>query len=112
MSLDEDDALLQYAIQQSLVEAGTEQDQVDIWEALQADHRPPGRQGWVSFMQKFIIIFSKGARLRFFEKCYSTNAQKFVLSRFNLYIYHYFLSDNIGVYVNTRILQPFWYIQT
>lgn len=46
MSLDEDDALLQYAIQQSLVEAGTEQDQVDIWEALQADHRPPpGRQG-------------------------------------------------------------------
>lgn len=37
MSLDEDDALLQYAIQQSLVEAGTEQDQVDIWEALQAD---------------------------------------------------------------------------
>ncbi|MPC15249.1 Ankyrin repeat domain-containing protein 13D [Portunus trituberculatus] len=46
MSLDEDDALLQYAIQQSLVEAGTEQDQVDIWEALQADHRPPpGKQG-------------------------------------------------------------------
>lgn len=45
MSLDEDDALLQYAIQQSLVEAGTEQDQVDIWEALQADHRPPVRQG-------------------------------------------------------------------
>lgn len=44
MSLDEDDALLQYAIQQSLVEAGTEQDQVDIWEALQADHRPTIRQ--------------------------------------------------------------------
>ena len=43
MSLDEDDALLQYAIQQSLVEAGTEQDQVDIWEALQADHRPAAR---------------------------------------------------------------------
>ncbi|XP_066989946.1 ankyrin repeat domain-containing protein 13D [Macrobrachium rosenbergii] len=43
MSMDEDDALLQYAIQQSLVEAGTEQDQVDIWEALQADHRPAVR---------------------------------------------------------------------
>ncbi|KAK7080698.1 Ankyrin repeat domain-containing protein 13D [Halocaridina rubra] len=40
LSMDEDDALLQYAIQQSLVEAGTEQDQVDIWEALQAEHRP------------------------------------------------------------------------
>ncbi|KAK4321064.1 hypothetical protein Pmani_008114 [Petrolisthes manimaculis] len=40
LSLEEDDALLQYAIQQSLVEAGTEQDQVDIWEALQAEHRP------------------------------------------------------------------------
>ncbi|KAG7161783.1 Ankyrin repeat domain-containing protein 13D-like [Homarus americanus] len=44
LSLDEDDALLQYAIQQSLVEAGTEQDQVDIWEALQADHRPTLKQ--------------------------------------------------------------------
>ncbi|XP_045589265.2 ankyrin repeat domain-containing protein 13D [Procambarus clarkii] len=44
LSMDEDDALLQYAIQQSLVEAGTEQDQVDIWEALQADHRPALRQ--------------------------------------------------------------------
>lgn len=43
MSMDEDDALLQYAIQQSLVEAGTEQDQVDIWEALQAEHRPAPR---------------------------------------------------------------------
>ncbi|XP_068214206.1 ankyrin repeat domain-containing protein 13D [Palaemon carinicauda] len=43
MSMDEDDALLQYAIQQSLVEAGTEQDQVDIWEALQADHKPTVR---------------------------------------------------------------------
>lgn len=48
MSMDEDDALLQYAIQQSLVEAGTEQDQVDIWEALQAEHRPAPRvPGWV-----------------------------------------------------------------
>lgn len=50
LSMEEDDALLQYAIQQSLVEAGTEQDQVDIWEALQADHRPtPRQQGSVGF---------------------------------------------------------------
>ncbi|CAL4160939.1 unnamed protein product [Meganyctiphanes norvegica] len=45
VSMDEDDALLQLAIQQSLG-AGVEQDQqqqleqVDIWEALQAQHRP------------------------------------------------------------------------
>uniref|UniRef100_S4RES5 Ankyrin repeat domain-containing protein n=1 Tax=Petromyzon marinus TaxID=7757 RepID=S4RES5_PETMA len=31
---DEDDALLQFAIRQSLLEAGTESDQVTIWEAL------------------------------------------------------------------------------
>lgn len=32
---DEDD-LLQFAIQQSLIESGSENDQVDIWEALRA----------------------------------------------------------------------------
>ncbi|CAG5038229.1 unnamed protein product [Parnassius apollo] len=31
---DDEDALLQYAIQQSLMEAGTHDDQVDVWEAL------------------------------------------------------------------------------
>ena len=35
-SMDEEDELLQYAIQQSLVDAGSEGDQVDIWEALKA----------------------------------------------------------------------------
>ena len=35
-SMDEDDELLQYAIQQSLVDAGTENEQVNIWEALKA----------------------------------------------------------------------------
>uniref|UniRef100_A0A1B6CP52 Ankyrin repeat domain-containing protein n=1 Tax=Clastoptera arizonana TaxID=38151 RepID=A0A1B6CP52_9HEMI len=35
ISLEEDDDMLQYAIQQSLIENGTEEDQVDIWEALQ-----------------------------------------------------------------------------
>ena len=39
-SLDEEDELLQYAIQQSLLDVGSESDQVDIWEALRAD-RPP-----------------------------------------------------------------------
>ena len=34
--MDEEDELLQYAIQQSLVDAGSEGDQVDIWEALKA----------------------------------------------------------------------------
>ena len=35
-SMDEEDELLQYAIQQSIIDAGSENDQVDIWEALKA----------------------------------------------------------------------------
>ncbi|KAK0174482.1 hypothetical protein PV327_010245 [Microctonus hyperodae] len=35
-SIEEEDDLLQFAIQQSLLEAGSEKDQVDIWEALRA----------------------------------------------------------------------------
>lgn len=38
-NLEEDDDMLQYAIQQSLLQSGQDDDQVDIWEALQA-HRP------------------------------------------------------------------------
>ncbi|XP_057381169.1 ankyrin repeat domain-containing protein 13D-like isoform X2 [Daphnia carinata] len=39
-SMDEEDELLQYAIQQSLLDVGSEGDEVDIWEALKA-HKPP-----------------------------------------------------------------------
>ncbi|XP_031355358.1 ankyrin repeat domain-containing protein 13D [Photinus pyralis] len=35
-SMEEEDDLLQFAIQQSLIEAGTETEEVDIWEALKA----------------------------------------------------------------------------
>ncbi|KAF7989260.1 hypothetical protein HCN44_010842 [Aphidius gifuensis] len=35
-SMEEEDDLLQFAIQQSLLEAGSEKDEVDIWEALKA----------------------------------------------------------------------------
>ncbi|XP_014276141.1 ankyrin repeat domain-containing protein 13D isoform X2 [Halyomorpha halys] len=35
-NLEEDDDMLQYAIQQSLLQSGQDDDQVDIWEALQA----------------------------------------------------------------------------
>ncbi|XP_023723986.1 ankyrin repeat domain-containing protein 13D isoform X1 [Cryptotermes secundus] len=35
-SIEEEDELLQFAIQQSLIEAGSEKDEVDIWEALRA----------------------------------------------------------------------------
>ncbi|XP_022916461.1 ankyrin repeat domain-containing protein 13D isoform X2 [Onthophagus taurus] len=35
-STEEEDDLLQFAIQQSLIEAGTEKEEVDIWEALKA----------------------------------------------------------------------------
>lgn len=36
MTFDDEDDLLQYALQQSLIESGTETEQVDIWEALKA----------------------------------------------------------------------------
>lgn len=36
MRFEDEDDLLQYALQQSLLEAGTESEQVDIWEALKA----------------------------------------------------------------------------
>ena len=39
-SIEEEDDLLQFAIQQSLLEAGSERDEVDIWEALAAQ-KPP-----------------------------------------------------------------------
>ncbi|XP_013784163.1 ankyrin repeat domain-containing protein 13D-like [Limulus polyphemus] len=39
LSIESDDDLLQLAIQQSLIEAGSEEEQVTIWEALRA-HRP------------------------------------------------------------------------
>lgn len=35
-SMEEEDDLLQFAIQQSLIDAGTEKEEVDIWEALKA----------------------------------------------------------------------------
>ncbi|KAJ2948847.1 hypothetical protein O0L34_g5773 [Tuta absoluta] len=46
LSSDEEEGLLQYAIQQSLMEAGTHEDQVDVWEALRGappstPHSPP-----------------------------------------------------------------------
>lgn len=39
LTFEDEDDLLQFAIQQSLMETGSETDQVDIWEALKA-HRP------------------------------------------------------------------------
>jgi len=35
-SMDEEDELYQYAIEQSIIDAGSENDEVDIWEALKA----------------------------------------------------------------------------
>ncbi|VEN54010.1 unnamed protein product [Callosobruchus maculatus] len=35
-SMEEEDDLLQFAIQQSLIESGTEKEEVDIWEALKS----------------------------------------------------------------------------
>lgn len=35
-SLEEEDDLIQFAIQQSLIDVGSERDEVDIWEALKA----------------------------------------------------------------------------
>lgn len=44
-SLDEEDELLQYAIQQSLLDVGSECDQVDIWEALKAERPSSSASG-------------------------------------------------------------------
>ncbi|XP_042903264.1 ankyrin repeat domain-containing protein 13D [Parasteatoda tepidariorum] len=52
LSIDEDDELLQYAIQQSLMEAGSEEDQVTIWEALRA--QKPNSNGEDEDLQKAI----------------------------------------------------------
>ncbi|CAB3383994.1 Hypothetical predicted protein [Cloeon dipterum] len=38
-SMEDEDELLQFAIQQSLLDSGTEADEVDIWEALKSDRR-------------------------------------------------------------------------
>ncbi len=38
---DEDDQLLQFAIQQSLIDPGTENEQVTFWEALNRDGKQP-----------------------------------------------------------------------
>ncbi|CAG0882409.1 unnamed protein product [Darwinula stevensoni] len=43
--LDEGDALMQYAIQQSLMEAGTENDMVNVWEALSGSNPGPVGDG-------------------------------------------------------------------
>ena len=40
---DEDDELLQFAIQQSLIEAGSEDEQVTLWEALNKTRPAGGR---------------------------------------------------------------------
>ena len=36
VTFEDEDELIQFAIQQSLIESGSENDQVDIWEALRA----------------------------------------------------------------------------
>jgi len=45
ISLEEDDDMLQYAITQSLLESGSDEDQVDIWEALQVQR--PNTPGYI-----------------------------------------------------------------
>lgn len=46
-SMEEEDDLLQFAIQQSLIDAGTEKEEVDIWEALKAQR--PSRPATPSY---------------------------------------------------------------
>ncbi|XP_017780401.1 PREDICTED: ankyrin repeat domain-containing protein 13D isoform X2 [Nicrophorus vespilloides] len=47
-SIEEEDDLLQFAIQQSLIDAGTEKEEVDIWEALKA--KKPSRPTTPNFI--------------------------------------------------------------
>lgn len=46
-NMEEEDDLLQFAIQQSLIDAGTEKEEVDIWEALKA--QKPSRPSTPNF---------------------------------------------------------------
>lgn len=48
-SMDDEDELVQYAIQQSLMECGTESDQVTVWEALR--NQQPSRPSTPSYFQ-------------------------------------------------------------
>ncbi|KAJ8983987.1 hypothetical protein NQ317_008692 [Molorchus minor] len=49
-SMEEEDDLLQFAIQQSLIDAGTEKEEVDIWEALKA--QKPSRPETPNYMSE------------------------------------------------------------
>lgn len=51
---DEDDELLQFAIQQSLVQSGTEEEQVTFWEALNRTNAAPGGEEDDRQMQRAI----------------------------------------------------------
>ncbi|NXF91147.1 AN13D protein, partial [Eubucco bourcierii] len=72
---DEDDALLQFVIQQSLLDAGTETDQVTIWEALtntrpgvepppyeEQLERPPAPPGYGSFAEQLRLAMALSER--------------------------------------------------
>ncbi|NXR19930.1 AN13D protein, partial [Cinclus mexicanus] len=74
---DEDDDLLQFAIQQSLLDAGTETDQVTIWEALTNTRpgaepppydedlqleSPPGPPGYGSFAEQLRLAMALSER--------------------------------------------------
>ncbi|CAL1544586.1 unnamed protein product [Lymnaea stagnalis] len=51
---DEDDELLQFAIQQSLIDSGTENDQVTFYEALNKGKEPPGLEDEDKMLQRAI----------------------------------------------------------
>ncbi len=77
--LDEDDQLLQFAIQQSLIDPGTENEQVTFYEALNRDKTPGGSvhsglSGYVNIaseeerqLQRYKSYFYKQVYVVFFK---------------------------------------------
>lgn len=50
---------MQFAIQQSLVEAGSEADEVDIWEALRAQRPITPNMGEDQELQRYVMLIFK-----------------------------------------------------
>ncbi|KAG7188154.1 hypothetical protein KM043_013373 [Ampulex compressa] len=81
-SIEEEDDLLQFAIQQSLLEAGSERDEVDIWEALRA--RKPSRPSTPNMtieeerelrraIQHSLLVYGQSSALRTYHGRSSAN---------------------------------------
>ncbi|KAF3426503.1 hypothetical protein E2986_00452 [Frieseomelitta varia] len=91
-SMEEEDDLLQFAIQQSLLEVGSERDEIDIWEALRA--QKPSRPTTPNMtteeerqLQRYENILFIGTHVAFQIFCFYFKSSKY-------FILHVFLCNN------------------